>query len=165
MLAAPPRVRDLLRVLASCLALSTVACDDNGAPKNTLNGWPPGEPVVAGNCEFYLKKATFYHSNEFHLDVEILGTNTGTKKVYCGFAARVMTSSDTELTDAAKGGADVPPEEERTWEAHGREANVTGISTGPAEGAWVYVKLSEGHWPMDTSVAVYANPERIRPPD
>ncbi len=145
------------------MALGLFACDRTPS-KGSINGWPPGEPVVAGNCEFLLKKATLYHSTEWHLDVEVLSANVGTEKTYCSFSAQAMTASDTSLTDAAKSGSDLGAEEEIVSAASAREANVTGISSGPAEDAWVYVELSDGYWPMDTSVGVYVHPERIRPP-
>lgn len=140
------------------------ACDQVPA-RATLSGWPPGEPTNTGSCEFLLKKATVYHSSEWHLDVEIVARNTGLESVYCSFEAQTMTSSDTALTDAAKGSGDLGPDEEIVREASAREANVTGLSTGSSEDAWVYVKLAEGHWPMDTSTGVIVTPERIRPPD
>jgi len=146
-----------------CMVLGLGACDRTPA-KASLNGWPPGEPVVAGNCEFLLKTATLYHSTEWHLDVEVLAANVGTEKAYCSYSARAMTVSDTALTDQAKNGSDLGADEEEVSAAAAEEANVTGISSGAAEDAWVYVELSEGYWPMDTSVGVSVFPERIRPP-
>ena len=145
------------------LSVGTVACDRVPA-RNTLGVWPPGEPVLAGSCEFLLQRAAVYHSTEWHLEVEVVARNAGRKSAYCAFSAQLMTSSDTVLTDAAQASGDLEPKQEWTREAASREANETGMSTGQAEGAWVYVKLSDGHWPLQTTTGVVVSPERVRPP-
>lgn len=139
-------------------------CDGDAPPRDGLHGWPPGEPAVAGACSFVLTRANLYHSTEWHLDVEITGENTGNEEVTCGFSARAVTSSNSSLTDAAKGSASLPPGERFTKEAGSREADVTGLSSGAEEGAWVYVELSEGSWPMAKTTGVHVSPDRVRPP-
>jgi len=150
-------------LLVAALASSATACDQIPA-RGTLQGWPPGEPVVVGACTFFLKRASLYHSTEWHLDVEVGAANTGVESAYCGFSAQALNQSDVPLTDAAKGGRELPPSEEMVESSIAREANVTGSSSGRAEGAWVYVELSEGHWPVATRSGVIVTPERVRPP-
>lgn len=145
------------------LSMGAVACD-HVPERSTLGGWPPGEPVLASACEFLLQRAAIYHSTEWHLEVKVVARNTGRKPAHCAFSARLMTSSDTVLTDPAEASGELEPEQEWTREAASREANETGMSKGQAEGAWVYVKLSEGHWPLQTSTGVVVSPERVRPP-
>lgn len=148
------------------LAVSLVVplgCDDAPA-KSTLLGWPPGEAVEVGTCRFLLKKAEIYHSSEWHLEAEVYAENTGTESLYCSYSARLMTASDTPLTDAAKAGTELGPDEDWAREAMSREANMTGMSSGAAEGAWVYVELGAGRWPMGDRTGVHVDPERIRPP-
>ena len=151
-------------LLACSLSWLASGCDGDVPSRNTLSGWPPGEPAVAGACSFVLTRANLYHSTEWHLDVEIAGQNTGPEEVKCGFSARAVTSSNTPLTDAAKGSNTLPPGESFTKEAASREADVTGLSSGAEEDAWVYVELSEGTWPMAKTTGVHVSPDRTRPP-
>lgn len=146
------------------LVASSLGCDADAPPRDTLNGWPPGEPAVAGSCSFILTQANLYHSTEWHLDLKLTGTNTGNEEVKCGFSAQAVTSSNTPLTGAAKGSETLPPGEGFTKEASSREADMTGLSSGAEEGAWVYVELSEGSWPMAKTTGVHVTPDRIRPP-
>lgn len=157
-------VRAISSIVALVLLGSGAAACDKVPAKGTLNGWPPGEPTVAGTCEFRLERAVVYHSSEWHLEVEVEADNVGPKSAYCAFAAQLVTAQNTALTRVAKNGGETKPEDGWLKEASSRETNETGMSTGAAEGAWVYVELSEGHWPMDTSVGVYVTPERVRPP-
>lgn len=152
-------------VASSALGLGAPGCDGGGPARSTLEGWPPGEPLEAGACRFRLTSATLYHSTEWHLGVEIEAENTGSEAVKCGFSAQAMTSVDTPLTDAAKGSGMLPPTEGWSKRGQAREADTTGLSKGPAEGAWVYIEVSEGRWPLAETTGVQITPERIRPPD
>ena len=156
-----PRAPSMLLLLAA--SLGPLACDEVPA-RSILSGWPPGEPVRAGACEFLLQSAALYHSTEWHLEVKVEARNTGPEAVRCAFSARAMTSSDTALTKAAEQSGELAPGDGWVHEAASREVNETGMSSGGAEGAWVYVELTEGHWPMDTSARVSVEPERTRPP-
>ncbi|MEX1366824.1 MAG: hypothetical protein AB1Z98_27100 [Nannocystaceae bacterium] len=150
--------------LGLLVLLVTHGCDGSARARSTLAGWPPGEPVVAGTCSFVLVQADLYHSTEWHLDVEIRGENIGAEAARCSFSARAMTSSDTKLTDAAKGGQELAPGEGFVREVSSRETDTTGMSSGAQEGAWVYVELQQGRWPMAKTTAVQVTPQRVRPP-
>lgn len=151
-------------LLALSFALGSPACDEAPA-RHSLRSWPPGEPMQMGACEFLLERGAIYHSTEWHLEVELRARNTGTESTHCAFSAQLVSSSNTELTRTAKASGDLPPQDEWVREAAAREANETGMSKGSAEGAWIYVELSEGQWPISNSVGVAVeDPERIRPP-
>ncbi|MCA9704697.1 MAG: sterol desaturase family protein [Myxococcales bacterium] len=77
MLRAPSMLALLLPLAAS---LGPLACDQAPA-RSTLSGWPPGEPVRAGACEFLLQSAALYHSTEWHLEVKVEARNTGPEAV------------------------------------------------------------------------------------
>lgn len=150
--------------LVAWLAVGCVGCDPKVPPRDTLRGWPPGEPLVVGSCALLLHQASLWHSTEWHLEVEVSAENTGSEAVYCGASAQALTGSDAPLTDAGKGGGETKPGESRRMKILAREADVTGMSTGAAEGAWVYVELSQGRWPSATTQGVRVDPERVRPP-
>jgi len=138
-------------------------CDRAPPPRDGLSGWPPGEPVEVGGCRFLLSQASLWHETEWHLEVKLSAERTGTEAAHCGYSAQAVTSVGTALTKAVSGGGKLGPGELRDLVGNAREAAETGLSSGPAEGAWVYVELSEGRWPLATSKGVHATPDRARP--
>lgn len=151
-------------LLAVGLASGLAGCDAAPPARSGLAGWPPGEPVEVGGCRFLLSQASLWHSSEWHLEVTLSAEGSGPEAVYCGYSVQAVTQPGTALTKAASGGSKVGPGEVREHQGHAREAAETGMSSGPAEDAWVYVELSEGRWPLATSKGVHVTPERVRPP-
>lgn len=141
----------------------TAACDAKPPPRDSVNGWPPGEPVQVGSCSFVLNRAHLWHSTQWQLEVDITAENVGTEAVQCGAAVRAATELDV-LTEVGKGGGKRQPGVSEMFTVRAREADLTGMSTGAGEGAWVYVELSQGRWPMADTVGVHVSPERVRPP-
>lgn len=150
--------------LAVAAAVGPLGCDRAPPPRATLSGWPPGEPVEIGGCRFLLSEANMWHSSEWHLDVKLSVEGIGTEPVHCGFSVQAMTAASTALTVAATGSGKLSPGEVREHQGHAREIDETGMSSGPAEDAWVYVELAEGRWPMATTRGVVVTPQRVRPP-
>lgn len=146
------------------MALGLVACDQAPPPRSSLLGWPPGEPIEIGGCRFVLGKADMWHSTEWHLEVEVSVEGIGAETTYCSFSLRAMTSSDSPLTTAATGSGKLGSGEVRPFQGQAREVDETGMSTGAAEGAWVYAELAEGRWPLATTRGVTVSPGRVRPP-
>jgi hypothetical protein len=146
------------------LLSSSAGCDQAPPARNGLSGWPPGEPVEVGGCRFLLSQANLWHSTEWHLEVKLSAEGSGPKAAYCGYSVQAVTQAGTALTDAASGGSKVGPGETRDHHGQAREASETGMSSGPAEDAWVYVELSEGRWPLATTTGVHVTPDRVRPP-
>lgn len=158
-----PRIRASL-VLALGLAAGLAGCDGAPPARSGLAGWPPGEAVEVGACRFLLSQANLWHSSEWHLEVKLSAEGMGSEAAYCGYSVQAVTQPGTALTKAASGGGKVGPGEVRDHQGHAREAAETGMSSGPAEDAWVYVELSEGRWPLATSKGVHVTPDRVRPP-
>lgn len=146
------------------LGAGLAGCDRGPPPRDGLSGWPPGEPVDVGSCRFLLSQADVWHSTEWHHEVKLSAQNVGAEAVHCGYSVQVVTASGVVLTRATSGGDELRPDETREFQANGREANETGMSSGQAEGEWVYVELSQGRWPRATTKAVHVTPERVRPP-
>lgn len=150
--------------LALVLAAGVViACDAKPPSRDSVDGWPPGQPVQVGSCSFVLNRAHLWHSTQWQLEVDVTSENVGAEAVHCGAAVRATTDLDV-LTEVGKGGGKRQPGVSEKFTLRAREADLTGMSTGPAEGAWVYVELSQGRWPMADTVGVHVSPERVRPP-
>lgn len=158
--------RPLRASLALVLGLgsSLAACDRAPPPREGLPGWPPGEAVEVGACRFLLSQANLWHATEWHLEVKLSAERSGSEAAYCGYSIQAVTQPGTALTRAATGGGKLGPGEVREHMALAREAAETGLSSGPAEGAWVYVELAEGRWPMANTKGVHVSPDRVRPP-
>jgi hypothetical protein len=146
------------------LGSSLAACDRAPPARDGLSGWPPGDPVEVGACRFLLSQANLWHSTEWHLEVKLSAEGIGAEAAHCGYSVQAVTLHGSVLTGAATGRSKLGPGEVREHLALAREANETGTSSGSAEGAWVYVELSEGRWPMATSKGVHVSPDRVRPP-
>lgn len=157
--------RSVVTLAALVLSVGGAGCDSGVPDKSTINGWPPGEPLTAGFCEFLLTKATLYHSDAWHLEVEVSAANTEVKGRTCGFSARAVSASGEVLTEAAAYSAKVTPGATWIHTARAREANRTGLSNGRTDGVWIYLEASDGSWPMAETTGVYVNPEFLRPPD
>ncbi len=144
--------------------VAPLGCDDLPT-RNSVHNWPTVSPIQTGSCQYSLKDARLWHTTEWHLEVEVRAVNIGVEEAYCSFSARAMTSSNTALTDKVKAGEDLAPNAE--WEriSHAREASTTGLSHGAAEGAWVYMELSDGYWPIATTAPVQVEPDRVRRPE
>ncbi len=146
------------------LVLGLLGCDREPPPKAGLEGWPAGEAIEVGACLFVLSQATLWHSSEWHLEVRLSVEGIGTQAEHCGYSVQAVTQPGTALTRVASGGSSVAPGQVREIMAQAREAAETGLSSGPAEDAWVYVAVSEGRWPLATTREAFVTPGRERPP-
>ncbi|MEM7153484.1 MAG: hypothetical protein AAF799_11625 [Myxococcota bacterium] len=158
------RSRWLLAFTLGCTS-ALASCDGSIPSRSTVSPWPTGEAIEAGSCRFVLTRADLYHSSSWNLEVEITATNEGPERTKCGFSAQTATSSDTALTNAASISGSLGPNESWTRMAYSREANLTGMSSGSADGAWALIEVSEGTWPLGETTTVRVTPQRTRPPD
>lgn len=155
--------RAALGLLLALVGVATAGgCD---SPKrSTVKAWPPGEALVAGDCKFLLTKATLYHSNAWHLEVELEAENTSPQPLACGFDAKAMGSDDEPLTEAASRRGHLDPGERWRDTGFAKEAKMTGLSSGRPDGVWIHVEVYAGQWPLGESAQAVVQPEFIRPP-
>ncbi|MCH9687905.1 MAG: hypothetical protein K0V04_41125 [Deltaproteobacteria bacterium] len=132
--------------------------------RDTLQGWASSEPVTVGQCRFTLGDVRLWHSNAWNMEADVYIDNTGIEEARCSLSLQTMTEASTALTDAADASRALAPDEQWEQTIVAREASVTGLSGGAAQGAWVYAKLGQGRWPMADTTGVHVSPERVRPP-
>ncbi len=142
-----------------------VAAGCSKAPaRQSLQGWILEEAREVGPCWFRMDHAWLFHSTEWNLQIDMRVENTGGEQARCAYDIRAVSDSGESITESVSGAVTLRPEGSRDVRGSAIETHLTGIQGGPGEGAWVYVELTHGYWPVGDTIKLHATPSRERPP-
>jgi hypothetical protein len=144
----------MLAVLAGC---------GGAPPRSSLSGWIIEESYDVGPCRFRRGELWLYHTSEFNLRIQLAIDNIGSEPAHCAFDMQAVNAAGKAVTDAASGAVDLAPQEGLDLTASATEANLTGISSGGADDAWIYVKLTHGYPVIGETRELHATPSRDLP--